>query len=156
MITCSGFLFSSSDGVSLLNEDGELRVFFPSNSFITNTTLTHTSTPRGKNSLQAIGNDHIVCYGGNPQAAQVTWHNSSGPLQTCAFQGRSLTCTSCGLICENNGGVGQDPPLIGRTNIHIYTESSGYVNQDLECRVSGGQSAFIGVYLTDGGKYNLM
>ena len=29
------------DGLSLLNEDGELRVFFPNNSFVTNTTLTH-------------------------------------------------------------------------------------------------------------------
>ena len=129
----------------MLNEDGDLKVFFPRNSFVINTTLTHTSTPRQKGS--AVGNDHIVCYGGDPQAAQVTWHNSGGgQLEAC-----HQSCGDCGPRCVRNGGVGVDPHSNGQTDIHMYTGSSAYVHQDLECRVSGGQSAFIGVYLEDGG-----
>ena len=93
------------------------------------------------------GNDHIVCYGSDLQAAQVTWHNSSKQLVACV-----VPCIACGPHCQGNGGVGVDPPLNGRTNIHMYTDSPSYVNQDLECRVSGGQSAFIGVYLKNQGK----
>ena len=142
------FLFSSIDGVSLINEDGGLGVFFPSNSFVTNTTLTNTNTPPDG------GNDHIACYGGDPQDAQVTWHNSSGRLQGCMKHGRLVRCQGCGPTCQRNGAVGVDPPLNGSTDIHMYTTISAYVNQDLECRVnvSGGQSAFIGVYLRGGGE----
>ena len=68
-MTWYGFLFSSIDGVSLVNEDGGLGVFFPNNSFVTNTTFTHSNTP------WSDGKDHIACYGGDPQDAQVTWHN---------------------------------------------------------------------------------
>ena len=135
--------FPHTDGLSLLNEDGGLRVFFPRNSFVTNTILTHTNSPRGGNT----GNDHIVCYGGDPQAAQVTWHNSKKQLEACG-----VNCIVCGYRCRGNGGVGIDPALSGHTNIHMYTDSTAYVNQDLECRVSGGQSAFIGVYLKNGGE----
>ena len=156
MMACYRFLFSSLDGVCLLNEDGGLKVFFPNNSFVTNTTLTRTNTPRkemsqrSELSQQAPGDDHIVCYGGDPQTPQVTWHNTSGPLQTCGHR-NYVKCASCGPVCVRNGGIGQDPPLNGRTNIHMFTGSSGYVNPDLTCRISGGQSAVIGLYLKDGG-----
>ena len=72
----------------------------------------------------------------------------SGPF------GQIALCFSCGTICQGNGAVGVDPPLNGRTNIHMFAIISAYVNQDLECRVnvSGGQSAFIGVYLRGGGE----
>ena len=143
------FLFSSIDGVALLNDDGRVGVFFPNNSFVTNTTLTNTSTPRGD------GRDHIACYGGDPLGAQVTWHNSGGPLQGCRNgNGQLVPCEGCGSICQGNGAVGVDPPLNGRTDIHMFTTISAYMNQDLECRVnvSGGQSASIGVYLRGGGE----
>ena len=142
------FLFSLLDGVALMNEDGGLRVFFPNNSFVTNTTLTNTNSPRSDDE------DHIACYGGDPQDAQVTWHNSGRPLQICMFGIRLARCGPCGSICQSNGAVGVDPPLNGSTDIHMYTTIIAYVNQDLECRVnvSGGQSAFIGVYLRGGGE----
>ena len=140
------------DGLSLFNEDGGLRVFFPRNSFVTNTTLTRTNTPRREGN-EAAGNDHIACYGGSLQAAQVTWHNSSGgQLLECTNDVGPALCFACGPRCTANGGVGQDRPLNGSTDIHMYTDSPAYVNQDLECRVSGGQSAFIGVYLENGGE----
>ena len=148
-LTRNTCLFPSIDGLSLFNEDGGLRVFFPNNSFVTNSTLTRTAYPR-----TGGGNDHIVCYGGDPNAAQVTWYNSSGgPLQICRSNGTGppVHCGVCGFICMNNSGVGLDPPLYGQTNIHIYTGSDAYVNQVLECRVSGGQSAFIGLFLKNGG-----
>ena len=49
-----------------------------------------------------------------------------------------------------------DPPLNGRADIRIYTDVSQYVNQDLECRVSTGQSAFIGVYLENGSEFGII
>ena len=134
------------DGLSLLNEDGDLRVFFPRNSFVTNTTLTHTNSPRHQGDV--VGNDHIVCYGGSTQV-QVTWHSSSGAqLEACA-----TPCGDCGPRCVRNGAVGVDPHDNGHTDIHMYTNSTSYVSQDLECQVSGGSSAFIGVYLKEGGKF---
>ena len=139
-----------TDGLSLLNEDGELRVFFPRNSFVTNTTLTQTNTPG-----QGGGNDHIACYGGNPLSAEVKWYHSDGSRLRNCLGGQPLApapCVSCLAQCQANGGVGVDPPLNGSTDIHMYTNSRSYVNQDLECRVSGGQSAFIGVYLINGGE----
>ena len=132
------------DGLSLLNEDGGLSVFFPNNSFVTNSTLTHTNTPRNG------GNDHIVCYGMGQFTTAVAWHNSSGErLEQC-----DQTCQGCGTICRRNGGVTVDPTLFRHTHIHMYTISSAYVNQDLECRLLGawGPSLFIGVYLKDGGE----
>ena len=65
-------------------------------------------------------------------------------------------CGDCGGRCVRNGGVGVDKPHLKRTDIHMYTDSPAYVNQDLECRVFGigGQSVFIGVYLKDGGKFD--
>ena len=81
----------------------------------------------------------------------MTWHNSNGVrLEDCG--GR---CSDCGGRCVHNGGVGLDRPLIRHTHIHMYTNSPAYVNQDLECRMfgPGGPSAFIGVYLKDGGEY---
>ena len=135
-----------------MNEDGELNVFFPRNSFITNSTLTHTNSPRiGASDRPANGNDHIVCYGGDPEAQNVVWHNTSGPLTVCGGSNPE-PCRTCGGLCDYNAAAGLDPPLNGRTNIHIYIESPGYRNQDLECRVTGGLSAFIGVYLVDGGR----
>ena len=131
-------------------------MFFPRNSFVTNTTLTHTNTPRKEHPNDPPGNDHIACYGGSTQAAQVTWHNSSGgPLVVCFRESsnKSELCTACGGRCQGNGGVGADPPLNGHTDIHMYTDITAYLNQDLECRVSGGQSAFIGVYLVNGGQF---
>ena len=155
MVSC--LLYFSIDGLSLLNEDGELRVIFPRNSFVTNTTLTDTNSPRMDRG--ATGNDHIACYGGDPLAAQVTWHNNSGGelLECLDNVGPNYTlapapCRDCGPRCVANGAVGQDGPVNGSTDIHMYTTSSAYVNQDLECRVSGGQSAFIGVYLENGGE----
>ena len=151
MIWCPFLLYYSIDGLLLLNEDGGLRVFFPRNSFVTNATLTHTNNPRMDGG--ATGNDHIACYGCNPQAAQVTWHNSSGgQLLECRNNGRPAPCRDCGPRCVANGAVGQDGPVNGGTDIHMYTDAPAYVNQDLECRVSGGQSAFIGVYLENGGE----
>ena len=131
-------------------------MFFPRNSFVTNSTLTHTNNPRlGAASYPANGNDHIVCYGGNPEAKDVAWHSTSGPLTPCGGLSNPLACVSCGRVCQQNGGVGVDLPLNGHTNIHIYTESPSYKNQDLECRVTGGPSAFIGVYLMKGGGFGI-
>ena len=143
-------LYFSIDGLSLLNEDGGLRVFFPRNSFITNTTLTHTNSPRVESPGAPAGNDHIACYGGGLQASQVPWYKGNGRLSACG-----AACRDCGGLCRGNGGVNVDPPLTGRNHIHMYTDSPAYVNQDLECRVSGGQSAFIGVYLRNGGEQAL-
>ena len=146
MIWCPVLFYYSIDGLSLLNEDGGLRVFFPRNSFVTNTTLTHTNSPRMEGG--ATGNDHIACYGGYLQDAQVPWYNSNGGrLSNCI-----APCRDCGGRCVGNGGVNVDPPLTGHTNIHMYTDSTAYVNQDLECRAPVNQSAFIGVYLKDGGE----
>ena len=144
-----------TDGLSLLNDDGGLRVFLPRNSFVTNTTLTHTNAPRAYYPGSHAGNDHIVCYGGSPQAAQVTWHNSSGQLQICRNDRGIAPCISCGPVCQGNDGVGVDPPLNGHTDIHMYTDANAYVNQDLECQVASDQSAFIGVYLIDGGRFGV-
>ena len=135
-----------TDGLSLLNEDGGLRVFFPRNSFVTNTTLTHTDTPRNQSVGHPNGNDHIVCYS-STQTAYITWHNSNGEkLKTCYEP-----CLDCGPHCQGNGGVGVGPQDNIHRDIHIYTNSTAYANQDLECRVSTGQSAFIGVYLINEG-----
>ena len=150
---CCLFTLALTDGLSFLNEDGGLDVFFPRNSFVTNTTLTHTNSPRKIIYSPDIGNDHIACYGGDPQAAQVTWHNSSGgPLSPCLGGGTPIPCVGCGGTCERNGAVGVDPPLNGHTSIHLFTDDPNYVNQDLQGRVNGGQSALIGVYLKDGGE----
>ena len=148
MIRCPVLHYISIDGLSLLNEDGGLRVFFRRNSFITNTTVTRTDNPRVESLGAPAGNDHIACYGGDLQASQVPWYNSNGVrLLACGEP-----CRDCGGRCVGNGGVNVDPPLTGQTNIHMYTDSTAYLNQDLECRVSGGQSAFIGVYLKNGGE----
>ncbi len=142
-------LISSKVGLSFLNEDGGLGVFFPKNSFVTNSTLTKTT----KSGRPEGGNDHIACYGGNPNAAQVTWHDSSGgPLAVCRNRSNQpVACEVCGSICAGNGAVGLDPSEQGHTDIHLFTDDSNYRNQDLQCRVNGGQSAFIGVYLKMGG-----
>ena len=79
--------------------------------------------------------------------AQVKWYNSDGPLEECG-----VPCQACGGKCIRNGGVGEDSPVNGSSNIHLFTTSNAYLNQDLECRVSGGKSAFIGVYLENGGE----
>ena len=136
-----------------MNEDGGLSVFFPTNSFVTSTTLTSTTN----NARPTGGNDHIACYGGDPQAAQVTWHNSSGgPLSVCNLNGVPTACIACGPACQRNGAVSVDSPLNGRTNIHLFLtlQKQAYKNQVLQCRVNvpGGQPAFIGVYLVGGGE----
>ena len=126
-------------------------MFFPKNSFVTNTTLTKTTKSGRPNG----GDNHIACYGGDPNAAQVTWHNSSGgPLTVCVDGDGPRACLACGPSCQRNGAVGVDAPLNGRTNIHFFLTLSAYKNQDLQCRinVSGGQSTFIGVYLNDEGE----
>ena len=137
------------DGLSLVNEDGGLRVFFPNSSFVTNTTLTDTNSPRQYPGGTALGDDHIVCYGGNLQSDQVPWYNkgTTRKLMDCMDP-----CSDCGGRCIANGGVGVDPPLNGQTDIHMYTNVASYVNQDLECRAPNGLSAFIGVYLERGGE----
>ena len=111
----------------------------------------------------ATGNDHIACYGGYPQDAQVTWHNSSGgQLLECmdivipSNHLRGAPCRDCGPRCQANSAVGQDPPLNEHTDIHMYTDSPAYMNQDLECQASVDQSSFIGVYLKDGGKLGII
>ena len=131
-------------------------MFFPRNSFVTNTTLTHTNTPRNTNPSAGTGRDHIACYGGDPQAAQVTWHDSvGGALAVCRDgSNQPVPCGGCGRVCENNGAVGVDPPLNGHTSIHLFTDDPKYVNQDLQCRVNGGQSALIGVYVMNGGGFS--
>ena len=144
------FVSSSTDGLSLLNEDGGLRVFFPRRSFVTNTTLTHTNTPPVVSPGASAGNDHIVCYGGSTPSLQVTWHNSGGQLAVCIGPNGPALCYDCGGRCLSNGAVGVDAQDNEHTDIHMYTDSTAYVNQDLECRVSSGKSAFIGVYLKDG------
>ena len=132
-----------------MNENGGLRVFFPNNSFVTNSTLTNTAN----NLRPSGGNDHIACYGGDPNAAQVTWHNTSGPLVVCRILMTFIACAGCGPSCQRNGAVGVDVPLNGSTSIHFFLSLQAYKNQDLQCQVNvtGGQSAFIGVYLKDGG-----
>ena len=144
-VCCCLFTLAPTD-----DEDGGLKVFFPRNSFVTNSTLTRTT----KSGRPTGGNDHIACYGGDPQAAQVTWHDSSGrPLVVC-LEGaiQPAPCERCGPVCDGNGAVGLDPPQQGHTDIHMFTGDENYVNQDLQCQVNGGQSAFIGVYLSDGGE----
>ena len=109
-------------------------MFFPRNSFVTNTTLTHTNAPRNRFPSTGIGNDHIACYGGDPNAAQITWHNSSGgPLLLCVSGTTPVPCEGCGPNCENNGAVGVDPSLNGHTSIYLFTDDPNYVNQDLQC-----------------------
>ena len=140
----------SIEGLSFLNENGGLRVLFPNNSFVTNELLTNTNTPRG------LADDHIACYGGDPNAAQVTWHNSSGPLVPCRDGNEDpVACTGCGGVCKGNGAVGVDAPVNGRNSIHFFLTLPVYKNQVLQCRVDGGQSAFIGVYLMNGGECHL-
>ena len=144
------FLTYSIEGLSFLNENGGLRVFFPNNSFVTNTTLTSTTN----NARPSGGNDHIACYGGDPNAAQVTWHSSSGgPLAVCNVNGVPIACTACGPSCQRNGAVSVDVPLNGMTSIHFFLTLNAYKNQVLQCRVNvfGGQT-FIGVYLKNGGE----
>ena len=152
------FTLAPTDGLSFLNEDGGLKVFFPRNSFVTNTTLTRTNTPRDSVPDTGTGNDHIACYSGDPQAAQVTWHNSSGgALAQCLSsppKRQPEPCVGCGPTCENNGAVGVDPSLNGHTSIHLFTDDPNYVNQDLQCQVNGGQSAFIGVYVKNEGRFS--
>ena len=139
-----------TDGLSLMNDAGGLSVFFPNNSFVINTTLTHTNSPRGERHGAPRGNDHIVCYGDGRHTTRVTWSNSSGLLEECP-----QPCRVCGDRCVRNGGVGADPALHRRTHIHMYTALRAYVNQVLECRTFGraSSSIFIGVYLKDGGEY---
>ena len=100
-----------------------------------------TSIPRG--------DDHIVCYGGSLQAAQVSWYNNGGTRQLVPCP---TPCGDCAGRCVGNGGVNVDPALNGQTHIHMYTNVASYVNQDLECRAPNGLSAFIGVYLESGGE----
>ena len=153
-VCCCLFTLAPTDGLSFLNENGGLKVFFPRNSFVTNTTLTHTNTPRNMDPSAGTGRDHIACYGGDPNAAQVTWHDSSGQaLVVCGGTTTPVLCQSCGNICDNNGGVGVDPPLNGTTTIHLFTDDT-FMNQDLQCRVNGDQSAFIGVYVKNGGGFS--
>ena len=126
------FHYFHIDGLSLVNEDGGLRVFFPNNSFVTNTTLTLTNSPRGGHGAPR-GNDHIVCYGESQHTTKVIWHNSGGVLEECA-----QPCGVCGDRCVRNGGIGgigADPLLFRHTHIHMYTNSTAYVNQDLECKL---------------------
>ena len=128
-------------------------MFLPRNSFVTNTTLTHTNKPRGHSPAAPRGNDHIACYGSFQTATTVTWHNSNGAkLEDCG--GR---CGDCGGKCISNGGVGVDKPDLRITDIHVYTDSPAYMNQDLECQFFNdqGPKAFIGVYLKDGGKFGI-
>ena len=150
---CTFCLSVPLDDLSLVNEDGGLRVFFPNNSFVTNTTLTHTNSPRMEGG--ATGNDHIVCYGGSLQTGldQVPWYNNGGTRQLLPC---ITPCLDCGGRCVGNGAIGVDPPLTGQTDIHMFTNSHRYVNQDLECRAPNGLSAFIGVYLKNGGEMVLL
>ena len=62
-------------------------------------------------------------------------------------------CGICSLFCQGNGGVGVDPPLNGHTDIRMYTDSTAYMNQDLECQVSSGPSAFLRMYLVNRGQF---
>ena len=103
MILCDLYLLPlfALDGLSLVNEDGGLRVFFPRNSFVTNTTLTDTNSPRQFFGDTAIGDDHIVCYGGNLQAGQVPWYYNGGTRQLLACPS---PCEDCGGRCKGNGG----------------------------------------------------
>jgi len=155
-VCCCLFTFAPADGLSFLNEDGGSKVFFPRNSFVTNTTLTSTNSPRNRFPDTGIGNDHIACYGGDPNAAQVTWHNSIGGALGHCLNGslQRIPCVGCGPVCENNGAVGVDPSLNGHTSIHLFTDDPNYVNQDLQCRVNGGQSALIEVYVMNGGGFS--
>ena len=82
--------------------------------------------------------------------AQVKWHNSDGPLEDCG-----APCLACGSRCVRNSGANEDRPVNGRSDLHLFNTSSAYVNQDLECRVSGGPSAFIGVYLKSGREFGI-
>ena len=65
-----------------------------------------------------------------------------------------MPCEGCGGTCERNGAVGVDPSLNGHTSIHLFTGDPNYVNQDLQCQVNGGQSAFIGVYVMNEGGFS--
>ena len=124
-------------------------MFFPRNSFVTNIALTRTNSPRTIGG--ATGNDHIVCDGGSA-TLQIRWHRSSGmQLMACVSP-----CMDCGQLCLGNGAVGVDPQDDEHTDIHMYTDSTAYRNQDLQCRASNGPTvrlAFIGVYLKDGSEF---
>ena len=108
----------------------------------------------------AVGSDHIVCHGSNDATLLVAWHNINGLLVACG-----VPCMACGSKCQGNGGVGVDPQEDTdddvHRDIHMYTDSAAYVNQDLECQVSGPppslprHSAFIGVYLINGGEHGV-
>ena len=137
------------DGLSLVNEDDGLRVFFPRNSLVTNHSLTDTNSPRQFSGSTALGDDHIVCYGGTLQTMVVPWYNNGGTRQLVPCVS---PCQDCGGLCVGNGGVGVDPPINGQTDIHMFTNVASYVNQDLECRAPNGLSAFIGVYLKNEGE----
>ena len=102
---------------------------------------THTNYP------PSDGNDHIACYGGDPQGPQVTRHNRGGRLKGCGnVEGKHLCCEPCGPICIENGDVGVDPPL------------GDYMNQELICKIPGGHLALIGVFLKliNGGEFNII
>ena len=50
-------------------------------------------------SCDAGGNGHFACYDDDSQGAQVTWHNSGGPLQGCRnVKGQLIPCETCGPI----------------------------------------------------------
>ena len=70
--------------------------------------------------------------------------SSGGRLEGCGGQ-----CQGCGPKCQHNGGVGVDPSLLEHTHIYLYTDSSTYMNQDLECQMlgPGGMPTSIVVYL---------
>ena len=69
-----------------------------------------------------------------------------------------MCCETCGPVCIENGGVGVDPPLNGSTDMHMYTGSGDYMNQELICKISGDHLALIGVFLKliNGGDFNII
>ena len=83
------------------------------------------------------------------------WHVGCLQVQTVPslYANQSERLPDEEAVC--NGGVGVDPPLLRRTHIHMYTNSTVYVNQDLVCRMFGeaSSSIFIGMYLKDGDMY---
>ena len=139
-------LIAPADGLSLSSlQNTTSPTFFPRNSFITNATLVDESR------LNTIGT--VRCYGGNPTEFDVAWfRNASSRLGRCPN-----TCGSiCATRCQSNGVVQYDASYPNVAVIHVLTEASArdinnYINQDLECRVTNGSSAFLGVYLRDGG-----
>ena len=143
-------LITPADGLSLSSlQNTKPPTFFPRNSFITNATLVDESR------LDTIGT--VRCYGGNPTEFDVAWYRGdSSELHHCPCRRFCYCRRYCASQCQSNGVIQYDVSTPGVAVIHVLTEasahnSSNFLNQDLECQVTNGPAAFLGVYFRDVG-----